>query len=243
MIQFERQEKILQILEKKRTSSVRELARELYISEASIRRDIEALETRGVVKRVYGGVLLSRYQNSSIPIDLRDADHSAAKDEIARRAAELVKDGDTIFMDASSTVRRIIRHLGNRKNIKIITHNLKIFSECENANIQLYCTGGTYSTVDRTLVGPAAEAYLRSVTADILFFSSQGISLQGDITDSSEEETALRRIMLARSGRQYFLCDASKIGEQRIFTLCNKDDITDIICDVPLPWEEDAAKQ
>ena len=239
MIQFERQEKIIAILERKKSASVRELSAELFTSEASIRRDIEALENRGLVKRVYGGVLLSRYQNGSVPIDLRDGDHSAAKEEIARRAAELVRDGDTIFLDASSTVRRMMKYLGRRKNLKIITHNLKIFEEYGGANFELFCTGGTYSTVEQTLVGPAAEAYLRSVSADLLFFSSQAISADGEITDSSEDETSLRRIMIARSARQYFLCDDSKLGERRMFSVAHKDDITGVICNVPLPWEAD----
>ncbi len=238
MIQFERQEKIIAILERKKSSSVRELARELFTSEASIRRDIETLQNKGLVKRVYGGVLLSRYQNSSIPIDLRDGDHSALKEEIARRSAELVRDGDTLFLDASSTVRRMMKYLGHRKNLKIITHNLKIFSEYGGSNCELFCTGGTYSTVERTLVGPAAENYLRSVSADVLFFSSQAITQDGEITDSSEEETALRRIMIARSARQYFLCDDSKIGQRRIFSVCHKDDITGVICNTTLPWEK-----
>ncbi len=238
MIQFERQEQIIAILERKKSSSVRELARELFTSEASIRRDIEALQNKGLVKRVYGGVLLSRYQNSSIPIDLRDGDHSAVKEEIARRAAELVCDGDTIFLDASSTVRRMMKYLGHRKNLKIITHNLKIFSEYGGSNCELFCTGGTYSTIEQTLVGPAAENYLRSVSADLLFFSSQAITEDGEITDSSEEETALRRIMIARSERQYFLCDDSKLGERRMFSVCHKDDITGVICNTALPWEK-----
>ena len=238
MIQLERQEAIIAILERKKSTSVRELARELFVSEASIRRDIESLENKGLVKRVYGGVLLSRYQNSSIPIDLRDGDHSAAKEEIARRAAELVHDGDTIFLDASSTVRRMVKYLGHRKNLKIITHNLKIFAEYGGAGFTLFCTGGTYSTVEQTLVGPAAENYLRSVSADLLFFSSQAITEDGEITDSSEEETSLRRIMIARSARQYFLCDDSKIGERRMFSVCHKDEITGVICNTSLPWEK-----
>ncbi len=173
MIQLERQEKILRILEQQKTSTVRKLAHQLFISEASIRRDIEALEKKGLLKRVYGGVILSHYENEVIPIGVRDSDHSAAKEAIARRAAELIQDGDTIMMDASSTVRRIIQYIGNRKNIKIITNNLSIFSDNLSPSIQLYCTGGTYSPLNHAFVGAAAEQYIRSVSADYLFFSSQ----------------------------------------------------------------------
>lgn len=237
MIPIDRQKQLLSYLESKPSASIRELSQALFVSEASIRRDVVALETRGLVQRVYGGVLLSRYQNSSIPIDLRDADHSAVKDALARRAAALVQDGDTIFMDASSTVRRMLRYLGDRRELKIITHNLGLFSEPPRSGIQLFCTGGTYSPVNHTLIGPAAEAYLRSVSADLLFFSSQAVSNDGEISDASEEETAIRRIMIARSKRQYFLCDESKLGQSRTFSLCHVDDVTAVLCNAPLPWE------
>lgn len=238
MLQFERQEAILKILERKKNASVRELARELFTSEASIRRDIEALEGRGIVKRVYGGVLLSRYENDIVPISLRDSDHSATKEDIARQAAALIHDGDTIIMDASSTVRRIVKYISHCRNIKIITNNLRIFSDYGDSNIQLYCTGGTYNSSNHAFMGPAAEQYLRTVSADYMFFSSQGISEDGTISDASEEETALRQIMLERAQKQFFLCDSSKFGMRRMFSLCNKDDITGIISDAKLPWDE-----
>lgn len=234
MIRIERQEKILRILEQQKSSTVKELARMLFISEASIRRDIEALEKEGLVKRVYGGVLLSRYQNGVVPVDLRDADHSAVKEEIARRAAELICDGDTVMMDASSTVRRVIKYIGNRRNLKIITNNLRIFSEAAKygaSDWSLYCTGGFYSSENHAFVGAAAEQYLRSVRADCLFFSSQGLSEDGEISDASEEETALRRVMLTRAERRYFLCDSSKLGVRQTFILCHRDELTGVIGD------------
>lgn len=239
MLQFERQQAIIHILETRKNASVRELAAELFTSEASIRRDIEVLEQQGLVKRVYGGVLLSRYQNEVVPLSLRDSDHSAVKEDIARRAAAMIRDGDTIIMDASSTVRRIIKYVSHRRNLKIITNNLRIFSDYSGSNIQLYCTGGTYNASNHAFTGPAAENYLKNISADYLFFSSQCITDDGTISDVSEEETALRRVMISRAAKQYFLCDSSKLGGQKMFTLCNKNDITDVICDVRLPWEEE----
>jgi DeoR/GlpR family transcriptional regulator of sugar metabolism len=84
-------------------------------------------------------------------------------------------------------------------------------------------------------VGSAAEAYAGTINADLFFFSSQAISHEGEISDASEEETALRRVMMRRAKKNIFLCDATKIGEKRMFTLCTKDDVDEIICDVELP--------
>ena len=238
MIQYERQEQILAYLERQKTATVRELAKHLFTSEASVRRDIAALEGRGLVTKIYGGVLLSRYQNGVVPVGLRDGDHSAVKEEIARRAAELIRDGDTVMMDASSTVRRIIKYIGNRRGVQIITNNHRIFTDCKQSGIRLYCVGGIYDGENHAFYGPAAEQFLRGVTADCLFFSSQGISREGIISDASEAESSLRRVMLSRARRRYFLCDGSKLGVERMFTLCHKDDLDGVICDAPLPWEK-----
>ena len=239
MIRYERQQRILHYLEEKKSASIRELAQLLFTSEASVRRDIEVLEQEGYVKKIYGGVLLSRYQNGVVPVNLRDSDHSSDKEEIARRAAELIRDGDTVIMDASSTVRRIIKYLGHRRDVKIVTNNHRIFSECAGMSLKLYCVGGSYYPENHAFAGPAAEQYLQSISADLLFFSSQGISEEGIISDASEAESSLRRTMIARARRQYFLCDSSKIGVERMFSLCHKDDITGILCNVPLPWESE----
>ena len=237
MIQYERQQNILQILQSRGTASVRELSGAVFASEASVRRDIEALEQQGYVKRIYGGVMLSRHENSVIPLDLRDPEHSAVKDQLAQRAAALIPDGATVLLDASSTTRRIIRHLSHRHSLRIITNNLRLLQEAQGLDAQLYGTGGAYNPGNHAFVGPAAEAYVRGISADIFFFSSQGITEEGEITDVSEEETSLRRVMLTRARRRVFLCDSSKVGIRRVFTLCGRHEVTDILCDIPLPWE------
>lgn len=103
----------------------------------------------------------------------------------------------------------------------------------------LYCTGGTYLPKNHIFIGSAAEKYLGGIHADLLFFSSQGISENGEISDASEEETSLRRVMISRAKKTFFLCDDSKYGVKKTFTLCHKNDLTGVICNVPLKWSED----
>ena len=120
-MQQERRQQILAVLQTEKVSSIRNLAARLYTSEATVRRDVLALEKEGQVRRVYGGVLLSEYENAVVPLAMRDDEHSAAKEALARRAAAMVGDGETLFLDASSTVRRMVRHLHGRKGLTIIT--------------------------------------------------------------------------------------------------------------------------
>ena len=243
MIQYDRQQKLLDILTRRGSATIKELSEEVFVSEASVRRDIAALEAGGYVKKVYGGVVVSDYKNSVVPLALRSSDHSQSKERIAEIAAGEVKNGMTILLDASSTVNKMIKYLSGVRDLRIITNSLYAFEEISklgagSGEIRAYCTGGEFDPASRAFFGPAAERYINSISADIVFFSSQGLSEEGEISDVYEQETSLRRAMLTRAKRRVFLCDASKLGVRRIFTLCTKEDVDRIICDAPLPWEE-----
>lgn len=235
MLQYERQKQILEYLEKEQSAKIGELARKLYISEASIRRDIAALEAVGLVERVYGGVILSQYKNEVVPADLRESAHSEAKEHIARIAAELIHDGDTVIFDSSSTVRRICKHIKKRKNLKIITNSLRICGDLKDTDISVYCTGGEFFQKQDSFLGPYAEHFLRTINADALFFSCKGLSSNGILTDVSEVENSLRKTMIEQAEKSYFLCDSSKLDCKYAFTLCKAKDITEILCDRDLP--------
>ena len=231
MIKYERQQNIVSILKERRFATVAELAGEVWASEASVRRDIEWLEKQGYVNKIYGGVVLAEYKNSVVPVELRASAYSPEKELVAKRAAEYVFDGATIIMDGSSTVRRICKHLAHGMKLKIFTNNQQIFTDLADRDLELYCTGGRFDPETRVFVGTAAEHFLRGISADILFFSSQAISERGEISDVSETETSIRRVMMERARKKIFLCDSSKFGLVKPFTLCTKDEVDVILCD------------
>lgn len=233
MSQLERQQNILRQLGGRASMTVRELAAALFYSESSVRRDVRELEARGLVTHMWGGVMLASGRASVIPVSLREGEHSEVKERIAQDAAALVRDGDTLLLDSSSTVRRMLPHLAGHRDLRIISNNRRVFEEDYPKSFRLYCTGGTYHPENHNFLGAAAEDYLRTVRADFLFFSSQGLSEGGEISDVSEEETALRRVMLTRAARRVFLCDSSKIGVARQFVLCTLNDVDEIISDAP----------
>ena len=237
MIQFERQQKIVNYLSRTNVAKIAELAKYLYTSEASIRRDIAVLEASGIVTRVYGGVILSHYQNEVLPAKLRESENSHLKNIVAQKAAELIHDDDTIIFDNSSTVRALCKHIKNRKNLKIITNNPTICSELKDTNITVYCTGGEYYKMRDSFLGPYAESFLRTVNADSLFFSCKGLSDDGVLTDVSELEISIRNIMMKQATKTYLLCDSSKLGTKYTFKLCGADDITEIICDKEITFQ------
>ncbi len=236
MLQCKRQEEILASLEKQETCNIAVLAKSLFVSEATIRRDIDSLEKLGLVRRVHGGVILSRYTtNSDIPLTLREQERKAQKDIIASKAAKLVYDGCTIFLDASSTVQHMIPFLKSVQDLTVITNSMKVIDRLEDSNIRVFCTGGRYIPRNRVFVGSRATETLKNYFVDLCFFSSQGLSLSGDISDSSEEESEVRKTILENATRSYFLCDHSKIGQSYLFKLCNTIDVDGIFCDSDLP--------
>ena len=226
-----RQQQILDFLYQYHFASIEDIAQTIYVSGATVRRDLQKLEKKGFVRMVYGGVVLSEYSNEVVPVSLRDRENAAIKEIIAEKAAQLIHDNDTVIFDSSSTVRRICRHIKTRKNLTVITNNLRVCQELKDTDISVYCTGGALMNRRDCFLNHFAEEFLRQITATSVFFSSQGVLENGDIVDSSEEEVALRKIMLSRVKNKIFLYDSSKLGKEHPFKLCNISEVTHIVTD------------
>lgn len=231
MSRLERQQRILQLLSERQSMTVKEISDTLFFSESSVRRDVREMAERGLVTHLWGGVMLTGRRSAVVPVSLRDSDHAQRKERIAKAAAARVRDGDTLLLDASSTARRIVGYLQDKKDLRIVTNNQRLFNETMPASFRLFCTGGSFRRENHNFCGPAAEAYLKQIHADLLFFSSQGLSDMGEINDVSEEETSLRRVMLTRAKKRIFLCDSSKLGISHQFVLCSVREVDEIICD------------
>ena len=234
MFKFQRHEEILQHLETERTVSISKLASKLYVSEATIRRDLNALEKRGLVHRVFGGVVLTKFLNENLPQDLRARENLHLKEVVAKEASKLLFDGASVILDGSTTVRMLLPHLNKLKNLIIITNNLEIINGMSNSMHKLICTGGQYLVRNKVFAGYQAEATLRDFYADFLFFSSQGYSSEGEITDSSEQESALRRVMLTRAKTKVFMCDHTKLNKRYTHRICDKSAVDYIVCDIEI---------
>ena len=236
MFKQERQQQILQILQEKHHCSVEFLAGQLFASAATIRRDVIDMEREGLLHRSYGGVSLpegaSRHAES---FEARQTINQAVKAQLARRAAALVHDGDTIMMDSSTTVLEMAPFLSATKNITVITNSLRLTDVLRRNRVRVYCTGGLCSEDSTTLGGSIAETALRGFNADLLFFSCQGISDRGIVSDSSDIATQVRRVMLRQAAQSVLLCDSSKLSRGCLFNLCHVSEIDTVLCEVPLP--------
>ena len=231
MLDVERQNEILRLLQEGGSLRVSDLAARLYVSTPTVRRDLRILEEQGVVMRTHGGVLLRQTTEREIPLAYREDRNNASKRQIAERAANLVHDGDVIFLDASSTVAYLVPHLDRFRDVIVVTNSPKTSLRLGELGIKNYCTGGWMLRHSIAYVGSETEWFVAGINADVFFFSSRGYTEGGSITDSSVEEASVRRAMLKNARRAYYLCDSSKRGKTYAYNICATGDVDGIISD------------
>lgn len=233
----ERRNQIIKILLKEKKISVKELAKALYISEPSIRRDLTELEKEKLIRRVHGGAVLEEHSESfiKIPFLLRELEDHDAKTVIAQKAAELVHDGDVIMMDASSSAYAMIPYLAQKSNITVITSGIKSLMRLAEYGIDAYSTGGHMLPASFSLTDGDALEIISHYNANIVFFSCRGIASDGMITDFSIEENIVRAKMIERSQKAVLLCANKKMNKTYMHNICNIKDITAVISEAELP--------
>lgn len=233
----DREKLILEILLKEKEVNVKDLAGRLYSSEPSIRRDLASLQQQNLIRRVHGGAVLEENNRSAlkIPYLVRDMESSSEKNIIAKYASNLVKDGDTIFMDASSSVCRIIPYLTEKKQITVITSGVSALNLLSEYGINAICTGGNSINSCLSLVGDDAIRTIHSYHAELCFISCRGISSDGELSDISVEDNLVRREMMKRSKKTYLLCVKDKFHTHYFHKLCDASDLNGIITSEELP--------
>lgn len=211
MLKIQRQNDIVRLLREHRELTVKEICALLYYSPATVRRDLGELERQGLLKRSFGGaVLVDRYADQ-LPLALRAVSHIPEKKKICAKAARWIEDGDTVFLDASSTTYFMAPYLKG-KDVTVITNNPMLCVMLSEMKVKNFCTGGEMLTQSVALAGSDAEAYLRGIRAQKCFFSARGWQ-DGECSDSSKPERDIKCIMLQRSEKAFFLCDSSKKGQ------------------------------
>ena len=229
---FEREDTYLSLL-CQRDYTVAELAALLYISEPTVRRDVQALKKKELVSCQRGTVKLRvRYADQRIPLSVRTTEASAAKERIAAQAATHIKNNQVIFLDASTTAYHLLPHIQKRRGILLITNGAKTALDAAAMGIKTICTGGEMTLESFSFVGADAESTLRRYNADVAFFSCRGITNDGYITDNSVLENVIRRIMIDSARESYVLCDTSKRGKTYLNTLCHVDALSGLIAEV-----------
>ncbi len=202
----ERQNRILAILHQQKDVRVDELAEMFDVSLMTIRRDLQYLEDLGLVTRFYGGANAVSDRSS----DDRDV-VASCRSTIARYAATLVHDGESIFINGSSTALGMLTYL-EQQDLRIITNNGFAVSMSLPANSEVIISGGTVQGQSGILTGDDALRNLLSTHVDKAFIGCTGISPGGELLCGIPNELAINETMIEHSDCYYVLADYTKIG-------------------------------
>ena len=234
----EREEQIISLLREQNFISVQELAARLYVSPSSIRRDLNRLEALGIVKRNYGGVVAAGGNPTAPPVAIRSEVNKAAKRAIAKKASLLLRDDCSVLLDDSTTAAAMVEFLAEHQGITLFTNNIETALDATAHGLRTYLLGGALPTDSATVtVGSFALDMLRSIHADLCFFSTSALSADGALYDSTEAHNLLRREMLRRADVRVLLCDSSKFLRTSLYRSAHIDDIEYVCTDTPLPEE------
>lgn len=237
MLGIERRQKIMEKITREGKVYVSELSQLFRVTEETIRRDLEKLEDKDLLRRSYGGAVLSEHTNEDLSFQRRSSINSAGKEAIAQKAMGLIKDGDTIMVDSSTTCLALLHQITTRKNLTIITNSIRLAYDFASSSFRIISTGGNLRSNSYALTGSIAIATLKKYFVDIALFSCKSISRERGVMESNEEESIVKQCMMAQASKSILLVDHSKFDRTAFTRTCSFEDITTLVTDTP-PDEE-----
>ncbi|MCL1996782.1 MAG: DeoR/GlpR family DNA-binding transcription regulator [Defluviitaleaceae bacterium] len=232
MLAFERREKILKHILIDKKVRIGDLATAFSVSEETIRRDMKQLEGNGMLKRFYGGAVITGLTRE-IPSRDRHLAQIEEKGKIAQKAAELINNQTTIMADSGSTVFETLKEINRtKKDIIIVTNSVNVLYELRDSNIDIFSTGGNLRKESTSLVGPAASDFIGNYYADIAIFGCKGLSVEHGITESNEPESQLKMQMHKHSKKIMVLADHTKFDKVAFIKTFNFSQIDYLVTDI-----------
>ncbi|MBS6203012.1 MAG: DeoR/GlpR family DNA-binding transcription regulator [Eisenbergiella sp.] len=211
MIPAVRQEKILELLSSNDIVSTDSLMQELNVSVSTLRRDLVKLEEEKKITLLHGGGVRLMQKSVELNIATKLELNRDAKERIASRAASLVEDGDTIFLDPSSTTYLMLPFLAG-KNITVVTNGISHINQLINLEIPCILIGGSIKKKTNSCIGPLTEATLKTFYFNKCFLGASGFSIPSGITNHDINERVIKLLALSNSSQPYFLLDHTKYG-------------------------------
>ncbi len=238
LLKAERQLLIRKQVDGQGSMTVTELSERLGVSEATIRRDLEEMQTRGLIYRTHGGAVQVERALREPPIIQRLKEQSEEKQRIGMEAARLIQDGETIFLGSSTTVLEIARHLPNTLHLKVITNSIPIINElASNSKIELIVLGGTLRPSELSLSGYFAEQMVQDFRADKVFMGIRAIDLNSGFTNDNLQESILDRKIMTMAPKVIIVADHSKFCRVSTVVVGPVTNADIIITDQQTPFE------
>lgn len=237
MLPIARKNKIKEIIIEKKSVTVNELTKLFKVTEETIRRDLKQLEDEGFLTRTYGGAYISEGVINDVDINLRQYIHVEGKQKIASGCLPFIKSGTSIFLDASTTSLALATMLRDYK-LTVVTNSIKVVNALiDNPNIDLVVIGGQLSKSSLSNLGKTAEETLKKYFFDVAFISCRSVSLKHGISDTNEQQAAIRRIAAEHANTTYLIADYTKFNKTSFVKIGDLDLVDGIIVDESLSDE------
>jgi DeoR/GlpR family transcriptional regulator of sugar metabolism len=234
----ERHRRILEILHEHLVVRVSALSDQMGVSEVTIRRDLEALERRGLLERTHGGAVLTHRMRSEPTGVEAVASNPEEKRQIGEAAARMVEPGDAVYLNGGSTTLQVFRHL-RASGLKVITNHVGIALEAAEHDAELLLLGGHYRAPSNSVVGPFATDALRRTHATKAFVGVEGISLASGLTTPVAAEAEIARVMIEQTrGRVVVVADHSKVGSEADFVIVPLGQVDALVVDAGIGTEQ-----
>ena len=235
----ERWQAILGILAESGRIRVAALAARLNVSEATVRRDLEAMQGLGMLQRTHGGAMLTKPTAFEISFDESQGWAQAEKCAIGRRAAQLVQEGETIIIESGSTTLELARNLGEIRKLTVLTNSLAICKELSaNEGIEILVLGGSLRRQSASLVGSWVAETLRNVRVDKAFLGANGLSASFGISAPNPYTAESRKAMIAAARTCIALADHNKLGVETLYRVAPLDVLDILVTDTQTVEEQ-----
>ncbi len=216
---------------------VEDICRELGVSPATVRRDLDQLAERGEIQRVHGGAVSVDSRIEEPIFDAKTTIASREKQRIARAALDFVKPGDTVYLDGGSTVLELARLLRDHTHLTVVTNSLRAAIELAGRGPHLILIGGELRRLSQTLVGPLTDLILRELHVDVAFMGSMGLSAEAGLTTTDPDEAYTKKRVMDQARRIVLLVDSTKEGKIAFAEAGRLDEVDVLITDGKLSKE------
>ncbi|MGL1892438.1 MAG: DeoR/GlpR family DNA-binding transcription regulator [Spirochaetaceae bacterium] len=238
MLSIERRQYIFNIIKQRGSITVSELSQLSKVGEETIRRDLNKMASEDLIDKIYGGATIKRNMHRVLPSSTRKVINSSGKQKIAYSCSLMINEGDTIFLDASSTALEIAGNLGNINNLIVITNSCEItMLIADNPGIKVIGIGGTMRPMSRSFVGHSAITSIGQYYADKAFIGCDAVDMITGITDANEQDANIKRAMLNQSTTRILISDKSKINKTSFVSITEFKSIHMIVTDQQLSSE------
>lgn len=239
MLKQSRCKQIMDILKRDGEVEISTLCRMFDVAEMTIRRDLNQLATENNIVRTHGGALLVQEDQIAEPsYERRISDSSESKEKIAKKALELIKNGDRVFLDSGSTTYHVAKQFSNSARNVVLTNGINIAAEIVlRSNISVIMIGGELRLNTFSTRGSLTEELISQFHVDVALIGANAIDKEGNIYVANTSERCLKRMIMQNSDRTYVLLDHTKFNKTSLIKYAHVNQLAGVISDTGLPQE------